>query len=528
MLVGSLAATRLGRPLTPTEETAISLAIAQASAGPAPAGGAGAGRALGGARDASPTIPQVWAALRDPATEMARELRIRGDSADELREMTRPVTDALGAMVSGALAGLFDAPTTIRPDFDAPIQVIGLSRIADRGDEAVAMILACVSSWAQAAIDAPGPARMIIRDELWRSLRIPALLRKADSDLRLSRAHGTIQVLATHRLADFQAAGPAGSPEAAIAAGLVASCDTRVCLRQDTAPLADLAAQIGLTDAECAHISSWTARHAGRAVWKAGRTASAVVQLALTPAEQRLYWTNERMSLLCPRTVPPRAALTSSLADLIVLAAVTIAAIVTTWSWLTGQLAALLFGGHWPPVSVWQALAAAWSLPGHLSDPRQAWPASVRPQLPGPWGFLAAGTVSATGHRGHHHDRWAGTRGGNRAPRGFASRARRRGAVGAGRAGQGRRGAAQPGTARRDARSPTPGCGSGGPSRPGCRWPARRRTPSRWSPRPGRASPRQSSSPGCTPGPAQPSAPRSAPTCCWPPPSPAAGAARSR
>ena len=29
---------------------------------------------------------------------------------------------------------------------------------------------------------------MIIRDELWRSLRIPALIRKIDSDLRLSRA----------------------------------------------------------------------------------------------------------------------------------------------------------------------------------------------------------------------------------------------------------------------------------------------------------------------------------------------------
>jgi hypothetical protein len=298
VLVCSLAAMRLGRPLTPTEESAVSLAIAQASGVPTGAAeGAGAGQAFWGARQASPTIPQVWAALRDPTADMARELRVRGDSAEELREMTRPVTDALGGMVRGALAGLFDAPTTIRPDFDAPIQVVDLSRMADRGDEAVAMILACVSSWAQAAIDAPGPARMIVRDELWRSLRVPALLRKTDSDLRLSRAHGTIQVLATHRLADFQAAGATGTAEAAIASGLVASCETRVCLRQDIAPLADLAAQIGLTDTECAHISSWTPAHPGRALWKVGRTASAVTQLVLTPAEMHLYWTNERMSL---------------------------------------------------------------------------------------------------------------------------------------------------------------------------------------------------------------------------------------
>jgi hypothetical protein len=298
VLLSSLAAMRLGRPLSPTEETTLSLAIRQASGrsmhGPE---GEGAGRGRGGAHPAGPTIPEVWAVLRDPTTEMARELRVRGDSVAELREMTRPVTDALGGMVRGALAGLFDGPTTIRPDFTAPIQTVDLSRMADRGDEAIAMILACVSSWAQAAVDEPGPARMVIRDELWRSLRVPALVRKIDSDLRLSRAQGTIQVLATHRLADFEAAGTAGTAEAAIASGLVASCDTRVCLRQDTAPLAATREQVGLTDTECAHIASWGGRQAGRAVWKIGRAASAVVQVTLTPAERELFHTNERMGI---------------------------------------------------------------------------------------------------------------------------------------------------------------------------------------------------------------------------------------
>ena len=136
---------------------------------------------------------------------------------------------------------------------------------------------------------------MIIRDELWRSLRIPALVRKIDSDLRLSRAQGTIQVLATHKLADFETSGTAGSAEAAIATGLIASCDTRICLRQDTAPLAATREQIGLTDTECGHIASWSGRQTGRAVWKVGRAASAVVQIVLTPAERELFWTNERM-----------------------------------------------------------------------------------------------------------------------------------------------------------------------------------------------------------------------------------------
>jgi hypothetical protein len=299
VLLSSLAAMRLGRPLSPTEEQAVSLAIAEASGRPTPhrPEGEGAGSMRGGALGASPTIPEVWAVLRDPTAEMARELRVRGDSIAGLREMTRPVTDALGGMVRGALAGLFDGPTTVSLDFGAPVQTVDLSRMAGRGDEVVAMILACVSSWAQAAIDAPGPARMIVRDELWRSLSIPALVRKVDSDLRLSRAQGTIQVLATHRLSDFEAAGPAGSPEAAIASNLIGSCDTRVCLRQDTAPLAQAREQVGLTDVECAHIASWSGRHVGRAVWKVGRSASVVAQLVLTPAEQQMFYTNERMGV---------------------------------------------------------------------------------------------------------------------------------------------------------------------------------------------------------------------------------------
>jgi hypothetical protein len=295
VLLCSLAALRLGRPLSPTEETAVSMAIIEASGRERPEGD-GAGQVRGGARQASPTIPDVWAVMRDPTQAMACELRVRRNSVQLLREMIRPVTDALGGMVQGALSGIFDGPTTVRPDFSAPIQTVDLSRMADRGDETVAMILACVSTWAQAAIDEPGPARMIVRDELWRSLRIPALVTKVDSDLRLSRAQGTIQVLATHRLADFEAAGAAGSAEAAIASNLVASCDTRICLRQDTGPLAATRAQIGLTDTECAHIASWSGLQAGRAVWKVGRAASAVVQTVLTRDELALFWTNERMA----------------------------------------------------------------------------------------------------------------------------------------------------------------------------------------------------------------------------------------
>ncbi|MFD0633135.1 hypothetical protein ACFQ9X_17680 [Catenulispora yoronensis] len=198
-LLSTLLVMRLERALTPTEEAAISLAIRHAS-----------GQAVGASVLKDPTIPEVWALLRDPDPSMAVDLRVRDDSVAELRELIRPVTDALGNMIHGSLSGLFDGPTTVRLDFDAPIQTVDLSYIDGRGDETVAMVLACVSSWGQAAIDEPnGPVRLVVRDELWRAMRVPAMIRKLDSDLRLSRAQGTIQLLATHRLADFEQVGAA-------------------------------------------------------------------------------------------------------------------------------------------------------------------------------------------------------------------------------------------------------------------------------------------------------------------------------
>jgi type IV secretion system protein VirD4 len=81
--------------------------------------------------------------------------------------------------------------------------------------------------------------------------------------------------------------------------------------------------------------------------------------------------------------------------DVLLLIALSLAAVITTGAWLTGQLAALFSHGDWPPVSIWQALTAAWQLPADIGDPKMAWPATVRPELPGPLGFLAAGIVAS-------------------------------------------------------------------------------------------------------------------------------------
>ncbi len=58
--------------------------------------------------------------------------------------------------------------------------------------------------------------------------------------------------------------------------------------------------------------------------------------------------------------------------------------------WLWGGLAGAVFGHGWPRVDPDQLLSVLTRLPGRLSDPGTAWPASARPRLPGPGGFYAA------------------------------------------------------------------------------------------------------------------------------------------
>jgi len=243
---------------------------------------------------ADPTIPEVHRVLLDAPDSLVAAVRC--SSQAEFIGLFRRVTDALGSMVRN-LAGIFDAATTVRLDFDSPMQTVDISRLSQRGEDAVVVGLTCLSSWGQAAIDEPGRLRMVIRDEVWRQMRAGVeFVRKIDADLRLSRAEGTIQVLATHRLADFEAVGAAGSEAVAIARELVSSCDVRILLAQDTRPLADLADAVGLTDAERTLVASWGGGDRGRGLWKIASLGGYPVQLVLTDTEAQLYHTDERMA----------------------------------------------------------------------------------------------------------------------------------------------------------------------------------------------------------------------------------------
>jgi type IV secretion system protein VirD4 len=58
--------------------------------------------------------------------------------------------------------------------------------------------------------------------------------------------------------------------------------------------------------------------------------------------------------------------------------------VLVAWVWAAGQVAGRIHAGRWPPVPLSSAGSVLAGLPHHWGDPRLAWPAPARPDLPGP------------------------------------------------------------------------------------------------------------------------------------------------
>jgi type IV secretory pathway VirB4 component len=277
-LLQALAETGLGRRLTSVERNALYLALDEVVRVDASPG-----------RQARPVLPHVVEALMRPTEGMAAAVGMR--SSDELASASREATLELRRLVVGDLAGLFDGPTTRPLDFDAPIQVIDTSRLAG-DDTAIALLMSCASAWMEAALTDPTSGRrLVVYDEAWRMMRVPALVRRMQAHWKLSRAWGISNLAVVHRLSDLGAVGDAGSEAVALAQGLLADCSTRIVYGQETDQISTTASSLGLTDVEAGLLPGLPV---GRGLWKVGRR-SFVVDHVLSPREEELIDTDRRM-----------------------------------------------------------------------------------------------------------------------------------------------------------------------------------------------------------------------------------------
>jgi type IV secretory pathway VirB4 component len=197
----------------------------------------------------------------------------------------------LRRLVVGDLAGLFDGATTHPLDFTAPIQVLDTSRLGG-DDTAVALLMTCASAWMESALAAPdGGRRLVVYDEAWRMLRHLALVRRMQSQWKLSRSLGVANLAVVHRLSDLGAVGSTGSEAVALANGLLADCSTRIIYAQETDQVDATASALGLTDVEAEQLIHLPR---GRGLWKIGRH-SAIVDHVLGPDETAIVDTDFRM-----------------------------------------------------------------------------------------------------------------------------------------------------------------------------------------------------------------------------------------
>lgn len=242
------------------------------------------------------TIPDVHAELARPDEQLWRDGRFASER--HFLDAMRGVTDTLANLISGPLAGLFDAETNFRLDWDAPIQSMDLERLRSRGDQAIAVALTCLGSWSSLATDlqADGEVRIVVRDEVWRQMRLGLkAVQAVDSELRLSRREKKIQALVGHKPSDLLSVGDAGSQEVSIAKELMALCSTRILFGQSTQVASELADTLGLGEAEHAQVTGWAMERPGRALWKLETRTGYKVQTVLSKHEKHLFDTNAQL-----------------------------------------------------------------------------------------------------------------------------------------------------------------------------------------------------------------------------------------
>ena len=243
------------------------------------------------AKTSEPTLPEVAAVLFDPTAEMAQRLRTKPHA---LAADARRAALALQDLCEGPLRGIFDGPTSPGLDLDARLLVLDLHAVRD--SPAVGILMACATAWMSALLarmaERPGRERLInVADESWKIVQHTGLGEWFQSNFKLARQFGVMNLVVLHKLADLQSAGDAGSRAARIAEGLVAEASTRVVYHQDESQVPMTRSLLGLSQSE-AHLISMLSP--GQALWRVG-SRSFVVAHARSTLEARLTNTDTGM-----------------------------------------------------------------------------------------------------------------------------------------------------------------------------------------------------------------------------------------
>ncbi len=275
-LLRAIATTAIGEPLQQIEAAALREALRTVRA-----------------HTLEPTLPEISAVMFDPTSDMAARLQ---SSPEPLAAESRRAALALQDLCEGPLKGIFDGPTTPGLDLDARMLVLDLHAVRD--SPAVGILMACATAWmsAQLARTAEHPSRahlINVADESWKIIQHSGLGEWFQSNFKLARQFGVMNLVVLHKLADLQAAGDAGSRAARIAEGLIADASTRIIYHQDESQVRVTRELLGLSTTEARILTQLTP---GQALWRVG-TRSFMVQHQRSAIERRLTDTDTGMRI---------------------------------------------------------------------------------------------------------------------------------------------------------------------------------------------------------------------------------------
>jgi type IV secretory pathway VirB4 component len=289
-LLRGVAITAVDGPLTQIESGALREALLVVRArGHAPASGGAS--VASGSHGGEPTLPEIATVLFNPTAEMATRLRTE---PDRLAIDARRIALAIQDLCEGPLRGIFDGPTSPGIDLNARLLVIDLHAVRD--SPAVGILMACATAWMAALLarmaERPGRERLInVADESWKIVQHTGLGEWFQSNFKLARQYGVMNLVVLHKLADLQAAGDSGSRAARIAEGLIADASTRIVYHQDESQVPVTRELLGLSDTEARLLSMLST---GQALWRVG-SRSFVVQHYRSRLEAELTNTDTGM-----------------------------------------------------------------------------------------------------------------------------------------------------------------------------------------------------------------------------------------
>ncbi|WP_037916512.1 ATP-binding protein [Actinacidiphila yeochonensis] len=234
--------------------------------------------------DRQPILTDIVERLRHPVAESTEGMNVE---VDDVRAWGLDVALVLDRLVDGDLQGMFDGPTSVGIDLDAPLIVFDLSHI-DRNSIAMPILMAIVGVWLEHTWIRPDRRkRIFLVEEAWHIINSPFVAQLFQRLLKFGRRLGLSFVAVVHHLSDVVDGAAAKE-----AAAILKMASTRTIYAQKADEARATGRVLGLPRWAVEIIPTLTP---GIAVWDVNGNVQVVKHL-ITEAERPLVFTDRAMT----------------------------------------------------------------------------------------------------------------------------------------------------------------------------------------------------------------------------------------